>query len=136
MKIIFINIYFILTIGTIHAQSTFVLKKVKCNKNTVEITICNSNSNNVFIPKFSLRIIAKEKCNLDYWKIQFDTLYVTFTSQAPSCLQGNIIPKSIFYRDINLKPGDCCKQILVLEKEVKFRYLIFTYDDYLICYKK
>jgi hypothetical protein len=100
------------------------------------MTICNRKSINVFIPNFSLRIVAKEKCNLDYWKIQFDTLYVTFTSKAPSCLQGNIISKVISYRDIDLKPGDCCKQILVLEKEIKFRYLIFTYDDYSICYKK
>lgn len=136
VKTIFISSFFMLTAIVTKAQPSFVIKKVVCSRNAVEITLCNSADSIVNIPKFFLRITAKEKCKVDYWNFQEDTLYLTFTSTAPDCLQGNIVANEIKYRDIALKPGECCKQTLVLDKKIKFKYLKFSYDSYATIYEK
>lgn len=135
VKIIFISSFFILSVIVVKAQSSFIIKKVVNNKNSVEVTFCNSTDSIINIPKFSLRITAKEKCNVDFWNVQEDTLYLTFASTAPDCLQGNIVANKIKYRDIALKPGVCCKQTLVLDRKIKFKYLKLSYDCYTTIFK-
>ena len=136
VKIIFISSFFILFGLCTKAQPSFIIKKVVSNRNAVEITLCNNIDSTVNIPKFSLRIIAKEKCKVDYWNLKKDTLYLTFSSTAPNCLQGNIEANKIKYRDIALKPGECCKQTLVLDSKIKFKYIVLNYDNYVISYHK
>lgn len=129
-KTIFISIFFMLSVIVVKAQSSFIIKKVVNKKNSVEITLCNNADSIINIPKFSLRITAKEKCNEDFWRVHDDTLYLTFASTAPDCLQGNIVANEIKYRDIALKPEGCCKQTLVLDRKIKFKYLKLSYDSY------
>lgn len=136
VKTIFISILFILSSIVAKAQSSFTIKNVICNENAIEILICNATDSIVKIPKFSLRITAFERCNIKFWNIQEDTLFLTFSSTIPSCLQGDFFASEMKYRDVALKPGKCCKQTLVLDRKIMFKYLIFSYDGNIFSFKK
>ena len=131
VKTIFISSFFCAICISGKGQSSFTIKKALKNKNSIEVTLCNSTDSSINIPKFSLRITAMEKCKVDFWNVQKDTLYLTFASTATDCLQGNIVANEIKYRDIALKPGACCKQVLVFDREIKFKYLKLFYDSHI-----
>ena len=130
VKTIFISSFFVLFAIVAKTQSSFTIKEAIKNKNSIEVTLCNDTDSLINIPKFSLRITAHEKCKENFWNVQKDTLYLTFASTAPDCLQGNIVANEIKYRDIALKPGACCKQVLVFDKGIKFKHLKLSYDSY------
>ncbi len=142
-KNIFIVIMFFISMISANGQSPFFIKKAESKKNAIEITLCNNQDSIVYIPKFSLRITAKEKCGIDYWKLTGDTLSMIFNSTASDCLQGDIVANKnidsdiieIKYRDIALKPNECCKQIFVLDIQIKPGYIKLVYDNYETIYK-
>lgn len=142
-KFIMINILFLLLPVILSAQS-FKITEVISKKNAVEITLLNKDDSSIYVPKFSLRRTAKEKCNIEYWSYRNDTLYLTFTRTAPDCLKGSIVAQNksdsflneLKYVDKLLKPDECYKQTLVLEKQIDFKYIQLTYDAFTTFFEK